>query len=152
MPEYYVAKVYESCDYDDTFNVYHYLYVILNGKTARAYNIEKNDMAVCKDMRIFEKRTHSESGDRNNAYALVAKINKDFEFEVFSYTNMVGGKMYALKISRSFIESVGIRESDYIEFHLFSLKKNLHTIPIYPEVERVGDEPDDFKDPDFERY
>ncbi len=152
MPEFYVAKVYESYDYDDASNVYHYLYVILNGKTVRAYNIKESDIVVCKDIRIFEKRTHYESSGRHNVYALVANTNKDFEFEVFSYTNMFGGKMYALKISQSFIESVGIREGDYIEFHLFSLRKDQHTIPIYPGVERVGDEPYDFKDPTFERY
>ncbi|WP_287950758.1 hypothetical protein [Acidiplasma sp.] len=121
----------------------------MNWKTVNAYNINDNDVAVCKVMTIFEKRIHYESGNRNNVYSLVAKVNKDFEFEVFSYTNMVGGRMYALKISRSFVESVGIREGDYMEFNLLLLKKGEEVIPIYPESERLGDKPYDFNDSDY---
>ena len=149
MSERYVAKVYESRDDDSAPNSYHYLYVILNWKTVNAYNINDNDVAVCKVMTIFEKRIHYESGNRNNVYSLVAKVNKDFEFEVFSYTNMVGGRMYALKISRSFVESVGIREGDYMGFNLLLLKKGEEVIPIYPESERLGDKPYDFNDSDY---
>lgn len=150
MPERYVAKVYESSEYDRAFNIYHYLYVILNRKTVNAYNINDNDMTLCKVMRIFEMRTDYDSGIRSNAYILVSKVYKDFEFGVFSYTSNLGGKMHALKISQSFIESAGVREGDYIDFNLLLLKKGQYTIPIYPETERLGDKPYDFNDSDFE--
>lgn len=150
MSERYVIEVYGSSEYDSDFNLYNYLYVVLNQKTVNAYNMVKGDLVVCKVMRVFEHKTVYKSGIRNNTYALVSRVNKDFDFDVFSYTNMVGGKMYGLKISQSFIESVGVREGDYIDFNLLLLKQKNRTTSIYPESERFGYKPYDFNDSDYE--
>lgn len=92
MPEKYVSEVHESYSYDKDSKINYYLYSILNERTFTAYNMKEGEIVSCRVHRIFEKKTDSEYGERKDKYRLVSKILKDFDFELFSYKNMVGGQ------------------------------------------------------------
>ncbi|MDA8055496.1 MAG: hypothetical protein M0Z77_07605 [Thermoplasmatales archaeon] len=138
MPERYVIQVWESYEYDKDGKLLYYLYFPINSSTAHAFNIRNKDTVIVK--------VHKIRGSYAEKYEPITEVNTEYPFEVYEYASRTGDQMVGLKISTEFVNTVGVREGDYIDLSLVSLKQMDKLVPIYPDAIRWGFRPYGFQD------